>query len=93
MRTFPGDIDLVDLQCIAFNDLKSVPEFEVKLCEGWDAAWIALDGNHSSTGVKERPRQAARTWSNFIDRFPFKRSGDSSNAGEELPVEDEILPQ
>src|SRR5258708_1763121 len=93
MRILSSDRALIDLECVAFNDLKLVGEFRLKLCKGRDAAAIALNGDDRSARVEKRASQAARPRSNFINALAFKPSWNCCNSGEELPVEDEILTQ
>ena len=88
-----GDRLLVDAQRIGLDDLELAGELLLQLGERRDAAPVAFHRDHRSPGIEQRAGQPAGTWADLINTRAVERSGDRRDAREQLPVEDEILPE
>lgn len=93
MRSSPGDLDLIDLKCIAMKNRQSVREFASKVLKCDKTANIALDRNDTRTRIEQGPGQSARTRADFVDCLAFKGPWNCSNSRKKLPIENEILTQ
>ena len=58
-----------------------------------NAAAVALDSDNRSTGLQQSAGQSARTRAHFVDALSVQIAWDRGNPSEQLPIEDEILPE
>ena len=65
----------------------------LELGQRGQAAAIALDRDDIGAGIEQRAGQAAGARADLVDKLRVERPGDGGNPAEQLPVEDEILPE
>ncbi len=93
MSAAPGLDRLIDFQRVAGNDPQPSVKFGFKLCQSGNAPAIAFNGDNPCAGLEQCAGEAAGTGPYLVDGGSLKRSRNGGNTGEQLPVEDEILPQ
>jgi hypothetical protein len=72
---------------------KPIAVLLLKFRQSGDAATVALDGQDARSRFEERARKASWPGSDLIDALPLERTRDGRDAREQLPIEDEILPE
>ena len=84
----------INFKRVAFDDLQPPRIMRRDLLQCFDAAPVALDGDHAPcTEREERARQSSGARADFDDGDVFERSGDFCNLRREIEIEKEVLPQ
>ena len=93
MGAFANACAFVDMERVALDDRKPIAARLPELVERGDAAPVALDGDDQRARIEQGASQASGTGAHFVNMLALERAGDRGDAGEELAVEDEILPE
>ena len=89
----PTSVALVDLQRVASTIRSRSPNSLPKLVKRGNAAAVAFDGDDARAGIEQRTGQAAGARADLIDALAVESPGIAAIRREQLPVEDEILPE
>ena len=84
---------LVDHKGVAFDDGETRSKFLLQFRQRGNAAPIALDGDDGGSRIEQRTRKPAWARADFIDALALELSWNRCDPGEQLSVEDEVLPQ
>jgi hypothetical protein len=83
----------IDFQRVAFDDLELAGEEGAEFLQRRDAAPVALHCGHAGAAFEQRPGQAAGTGADLEHLGAVQLARHLGDAGQQLVVEQEILPQ
>ena len=83
----------VDFQRVALDDAQFARIGFTEFGQRGDTAPVALDRGHLRPRREQRSRQTTGTWADLQHLGTRKRARHRCDAGEQLPIEQEILPQ